>query len=184
MAMLRAALPSSSGPLSKENLLGDINPEDLEVPPVDPKPNKEKKDATKKRIRKPEVDNKRRPGTGRAKDLTEDLTAMLTSFAMPLYMYGMVNEKLLYDAYIITQNAPQLAEQLNALAQRNPAVHRALFAMMNGTDSALLLMTVANMAIPIAANHGLIPKQPAMMLGAPDPENFDLEAAQNEQASS
>jgi hypothetical protein len=135
---------------------------------------------SKRQPRQRTVDNKKRPATGRKADLTEDLTSMLASFAMPLFAFSAKNPKLAYDAYIITVNAEKTAVALNELARKNPIVHRVLHTMMTGTDSVMLLNAVANMAIPIAANHGLVPTGLATAMGAPDPESFNpLEAMQD-----
>lgn len=131
------------------------------------------------------VDNKTRPGKQTARtNLTEDLQTMFASFAMPLYAFSAAKPELAYDAHIILTNAPKMAEQLNDLAQRNPVVHRVLFAMMNGTDTMALTVTLSQVAVPILANHGVIPKATAGMFGAPDPEEFlENPASFNEDAA-
>lgn len=137
-----------------------------EIP--EPKPRKTKADKPKR-----EVDNKTRPAKQTARtNLTDDLQSMFASFAMPLFAFSAVRPELAYDAHIILENAPTLAKQLNDLAQRNPVVHRVLFAMMNGTDSVALAVTLSQVAVPILANHDVIPKATATMFGAPDPEEF------------
>lgn len=161
-AAIRALQSADSSPPS-ENLL---DPKDF---PKDAKPKKKDKAERPKR----EIDNKTRPGRQTARtDLTEDIQTMLASFAMPLFAFSARNPKLAYDANVIIKAAPDIAEQLNELAQRNPAVHRVLFAMMNGTDAMALGMTLSQVVIPILANHEIIPKQTASMFGAEDPDEF------------
>lgn len=149
---------------SKPNLL---DPSEFPEPP-EPKPRKDKA----KTERKP-VDNKSRPAKQTARtNLTQDLENMFASFAMPLFAFSAAKPELAYDAHIIISNAPELAKQLNELAQRNPIVHRVLFNLMNGTDSIMLVVTLSQIAVPILANHDVIPKATATMFGAPDPDEF------------
>jgi hypothetical protein len=100
---------------------------------------------------------------------------MFGSLALPLYAFSATKPALAYDAQIILNNAEELAKALNDLASRNPAVHRVLHLMMNGTDSMVLLTAVANIAIPIAANHGLLQPAMAELVGAPNPQEFAQE---------
>ena len=150
-----------------DDLMGDMQI------PDDPKPKRTKADKAKKPI-----DNTTRPGKQTARtNLTEDLQTMFASFAMPIYVMSAKKPELAYDAHIILTHAPQLAEQLNDLAQRNPVVHRVLFAMMNGADGLALTVTLSQVLVPILANHEIIPKPTAKMFGAPDPDEFMADPA-------
>jgi hypothetical protein len=73
------------------------------------------------------------------------------------------NPKLAYDAQVILENAEDMAKALNDLAQRNPAIYRALFYFTNASDFSAVLTIGMNMAIPIMVNHDVLP---AATLGA------------------
>lgn len=162
----------------EELLAGSPSSGEDEEPTPDPQPDKRK--PSRPRPTRKKVDNKTRPGGQTArKDLTQELTAMFSSMAMPLFMFGRQHPKLAYDSYVLLANAEELAKALNSLAQRNAVVHRVLFAMMNTTDSVVLLTALSNVAIPIAANHGLLPPQTAVAFNAPDPTTFDAMSAMN-----
>lgn len=171
MAEPTSPLPGLRSSLA-DSATGTTTDETVET---DPQPDKTTKPRRRSQPRERKIDNTKRPGGQTArKDLTEDLLAMFGSIAMPLFVFGANHPKLAYDAYVIMAKSDELAKALNALAQRNPAVHRMLFAMMNTTDSVVLLTAAANIAVPIAANHGLLPPAMAVTFGAPDPTTFDL----------
>ncbi len=85
------------------------------------------------------------------------------------------------DGQIIAAGAPRLAGELDALAGRNPAVHKWLSAMTEGGANLGLVLALSMIVVPILANHGLLPPEVAAMMGlasmlpeeaapAPEPE--------------
>ncbi len=128
--------------------------EELET---DPQPSK---DSGPRRRRKSAPRDKRTPktpGSGRKKDLTKDLTGAFGSIAIPMFALSQRNPKLAYDAQVILENAEDMAVALNDLAQRNPAIYRALFYFTNASDFSAALTIGMNMAIPIMVNHEVLP---------------------------
>lgn len=69
------------------------------------------------------------------------------------------------DAQIIEAGAPRLAEELDNLAQRNDLVYRWLEGLTTGTSNMSLLMAISAIAVPIMANHGMLPPQVAALMG-------------------
>ena len=123
-----------------------------EVAP-DPQPDKETRRKPRRRKVAPGEGGKKKnttiPGSGRRKDLTKDLTGAMGSIALPMFALSSRNPKLAYDAQVILENAEDMAKALNDLAQRNPAVYRALFYFINGSDMTAVLAASMNIAIPI-----------------------------------
>jgi hypothetical protein len=62
-----------------------------------------------------------------------------------------------FDGEVVAENAHELAESWHKLAQQNPAVKRALEAMMQTGAWSGVLMTSAAVLVPILQNHGAIP---------------------------
>lgn len=75
------------------------------------------------------------------------------------------------DFVIVTEQAAELARCLVKASERNKALRRALEMLVEGGDSVeLVTVVLGGIALPIAANHGLMPPGPAATLfGAPTP---------------
>lgn len=71
-----------------------------------------------------------------------------------------------YDGQVISEVAPRLTDDLMGMADRNPRVRAALESAVSLSENAGIGVTLMTLAIPIAANHGLIPK-PIGQMAAP-----------------
>lgn len=81
----------------------------------------------------------------------------------------MVDPRLLYDAEIIAGKADELAAELVALAEKSPPLYAALVSLVQASQWAKLGGLVVAIALPIAANHGLLPREAAALVDAPLP---------------
>lgn len=109
---------------------------------------------------------KRKTG-GKRQSLKQPLTDALTSLGVAVQL---VNG---YDGARIVAGAPQLAEALDELAKQDAAVHRALQRILTGSSWGGVVIAAMSIAVPIAANHQLIPPHTAAILGAPMPPAAD-----------
>lgn len=106
---------------------------------------------------------------GRKRSLTRPLTDLFVSIGA---MVSVVNQ---VDGQIIIEGAPRLAESLNAVAKDNPAVYKSLERMLTGSAWGGVFMASGAIAIPILANHGLLPFQlPGMESGDIPPADFPV----------
>lgn len=94
-----------------------------------------------------------KPKRGRGKSLKARLTELIGSVA------GLIMIVNPYDGQVISEVAPRLADDLDGIAQHNPRVKAALESAVSLAENAGIGATVAAIAIPIAANHGIIPRQ-------------------------
>lgn len=103
--------------------------------------------------------------------LRDPLAEMLNAGAGALVIYGTVrgDDRLVYDGGIVASNADRLTDTLVQLATENAAVLRALQALVTGSRVSALVGTLAAVAVPIAACHGLLPASAAQLVGAPPP---------------
>lgn len=100
---------------------------------------------------------------------TVDTTA--AAIAMAGAMKG--DKRLLYDAEIISGKSQDIANELVAAAEQNPALYRALVGLVKGSQWAKLSALVVSIVVPIAANHGALPRGMATMVGAPMPPEVE-----------
>jgi hypothetical protein len=77
------------------------------------------------------------------------------------------NPALQADGYTLAVHAPVLAEALNETAKQQPAVARALESIMKAGPYGAILGAVIPLVMQLAANHKVIPANPAM--GIHDP---------------
>ena len=113
-----------------------------------------------------------RPPRGRGRpSLKSRLSELVATIAGALTMGATMggSERIAYDGAVLAENADRIAEQLDRLAQNNPAVKRALESLLSFSDSADLVTTIGVVLIPIMANHGLLPTGAAVLVGAPEP---------------
>lgn len=111
--------------------------------------------------------------------LRDDLARTIDQLAGLLAIGAIANPKLAYDAQVIGTNSAALAAELVRQADRTPWLRRALEAVTGGADTARLVALVAGTALPIAANHGLLPAALVGLLvpGAPPIPTTDPDAA-------
>lgn len=128
-------------------------------PPADtaPKPPKAKR-TRKARTARPDTGptaQRRPPRVPRRKKLE----AMFGNVAISFMTMGLVrqNEVLANDGHIIMGGAADLAEALDQLGNENPRVGQVLDNLLTGSAWAGVATAVAAIAIPVAANHSLLP---------------------------
>lgn len=74
-----------------------------------------------------------------------------------------------YDGQRILENAERTADALIAAAKENDALRRALVALTTGTAWGQLAAALVPVVVPILANHGALPRETAVLVGAPIP---------------
>lgn len=117
---------------------------------------------TKPQDAKP-VQTRRRGGGGRKKNLKPDLEALFSGVGTMLCFAN------LYDGTVVLNNAERLAEVLNDAAKHNPKLYNALRMATETSSWTGVITATAMVAIPIAANHGLVPPATAQLVGAEMP---------------
>jgi hypothetical protein len=112
-------------------------------------------------------------------ELRKSLKGTLQSAAGALQLAGvMANPRLMYDAEVVANNADELATELVNVAEKNPAMYASLVALVKGSQWAKLGGLFVSIALPIAANHGLLPPETATLVGAePPPPREPIPAA-------
>lgn len=108
--------------------------------------------ATKSRSDTPPPKEPSKETRGRPPVLQKQLEEMFLAMSMGVAVVGDS-----FDGEVIAENAHELAESWHKLAQQNPAVKRALEAMMQTGAWSGVLMTSAAVLVPILQNHGVIP---------------------------
>jgi hypothetical protein len=118
-------------------------------------------------------------GTLTPAKLRDALAESIKSLAGALMLGGItVSPRLMYDAEIIAGKADELAAEVVAVAERNPAMYAALVTMVKGGQWAKLATLLVTVAVPILANHGILPAETAQLVGAePPPPREPAEAA-------
>lgn len=103
--------------------------------------------------------------------LRDPLAELLNAGAGALVIYGTMrgDDRLVYDGGVVAANVDRLTDALVQLGTENAAVLRALQALVTGSRVSALVGTVAAVAVPIAACHGLLPAGAAALVGAPLP---------------
>lgn len=89
----------------------------------------------------------------RKKNLTKPLTEFFTTIGT---MVTVVNHA---DGVAIINGSERLAESLNMVAKDNPTVYRNLERMLTGSAWGSVFVAAGAIALPIAANHNLLPFQ-------------------------
>lgn len=117
--------------------------------------------------RKGAAKSPRSSGTITPAALRKSLTETIRSTAGAMQIAGvMANPRLVYDAEILAGKAEELAAELVALAEKSPPMYAALVSLVKGSQWAKLGGLVVSIAVPIAANHGLLPLETATLVGA------------------
>lgn len=78
--------------------------------------------------------------------------------------------KLVFDGEVIVAKAGDLATELALLASKNPQLEKWLRQLLAGSDYGRTIMVVASVAVPILANHGVVPVELAAVFGTVPPE--------------
>lgn len=78
-----------------------------------------------------------------------------------------------YDGTVILQGTPRLAKSIGSLCEKNPKVRKNIERMLTGGSYGEVLLAGAFIAVPIMANHGLMPESVQAMYGRAIPEKPD-----------
>jgi hypothetical protein len=81
-----------------------------------------------------------------------------------------------YDGTVILQGTPQLAKALANLCDKNPKIKKNVERMLAGGTYGEVIIAAGLIAMPIMANHGLMPPSIRSLYGAAIPEKEDEEA--------
>lgn len=138
----------------------------ITVPPVTP-------DAKPRRTRRAKADTPPK-GTGaraRKPALAPRLTTSLVTIGT---LVGLINQ---FDGLAICNGAPAFAEALAEAAEENPKLKAGLERMLSVGTLGKTFAAGAAIGVPIAANHGLIPKSIGGLFGAAPPEGESAAAA-------
>lgn len=75
-----------------------------------------------------------------------------------------------YDATIIGTHTAEIAAELMKLAKKNPAVRSVVTALLRGAEASRFVVLLMAIAVPILANHGVLPPLaiPMLKIDAPD----------------
>lgn len=103
----------------------------------------------------------------RKKNLTKPLTDFFTSIGG---MVAVVNKA---DGIAIITGAEDLAKALNNVAKDNAVVYRNLERMLTGSAWGSVFVAAGAIALPIAANHNLLPFQIPGLTPEPTPANVE-----------
>lgn len=111
----------------------------------------------------------RKPRGGRPKSLKKPLEDLITSAGTTVALFNQV------DGIAIVNGATDLATALNNVAKDNPTVHKNLTRLVTGSAWGSVFVAVSAIALPIAANHNLLPFQiPGVAIPEPAVESADI----------
>lgn len=129
-----------------------------------------------------EPEPKRGPGRPSNKStyaqLRKEVQSTLDQLVGAGAMLSLVSPKLAYDVVVIGQQSELLAAELVRLAESTPWLDRALRSAVKARESGKLLVLFTSIAVPIMANHGLLPADAATLVGAPPPPQPDVDGNQ------
>ncbi len=168
--------------MAEEELTVDLEPEP-EPEPVPPRPRRKapkkkrpvseaQREAARRNIAKAQAarGGKAAPKAMTPAALRSSHRDTLKSASGALSVAGVIaSPRLVYDAEIIAAKADELAAELVAVAEKSPPLYAALVTLVKGSAWAKLGGLAVSIALPIMANHGLLPTETAMVVGAPLP---------------
>ncbi len=120
------------------------------------------KTKSKERASKPKTSKAKKP-IGRKRSLKKELGDFFGAIGMFVYVRDQ------YCGERIVAGAEKLAEELNDVAQKNDAVYRILEQLVTGSAYAGVGMAFGAIVVPILAHHKLLPRESALIFGAPLP---------------
>jgi len=124
------------------------------------KPGRPKGSKNRGPARSPRADAKPRPvGRPPKPQLKKVITGQVEQVGGLIVLAGAALQRpaLIVDGQIIAMRSEAVGAEIAAIAERNPAVKRALLRMTETAGIAQTIAVVASVALPIAANHGLVP---------------------------
>jgi len=80
--------------------------------------------------------------------------------ALPLTFYNH------YDSKIVLERSPAIVEACVAVAEQDEQFRKILLTLLTGSAYGQLALAVLMLAIPILANHGMLPPVAAVLVGA------------------
>ena len=114
---------------------------------------------------KSKTDGKKPAGNARGinatiKKVEDGMGGLIDSIAGSLIVAGAVggNPKLAYDGEVIAANRDRIVSELSDLARRNDRVRKVLLALIDSVGLGSLILVAAQVVVPIAVAHGIIPE--------------------------
>lgn len=113
----------------------------------------------------------RPPGRPKSVRLDDKLQELIGTVGGGLKVAGLVrgNPQMEYDGDIVLANAERLAKALEKAAQESPAVKRTLEMIVTTSTWGEVIGAVVAVGVPIMANHGVLPREAAPLMGADVP---------------
>ncbi len=90
-------------------------------------------------------------------DNIEDITGLAQLISIPLAIMGTSNDAYLADVVCINDSVPDIAEAIDAIAQRNERVQKVLTKAGQVGPYGMLLSALGPVIIQVMANHEMIP---------------------------
>lgn len=128
----------------------------------------------------------KKPG-GRKPNIYESTSQLCTAVGTGLVSAGTIRNdpKLTFDGAVFIANAPKVGEAFHDLAERNPQIKAMLEKAFTAGAWGSMFAAIGGIAIPIAANHKLIPPMvaaPFIPEGVVMPSDATIEAMRRAQA--
>jgi len=116
---------------------------------------------------------KRGPGRPPAPKLDQLLGEQFNHLAGALGVAAAISgsSKLAFDAEVIANNAEKLAQNIDKVTLNSPKLRKAMIGVCTSGAYMELAITVGSIAIPIMANHEMLPPQIAGLFGMPVPQH-------------
>lgn len=92
-------------------------------------------------------------GGGRTPKLDKELTEMVTYIGMMVMIFNQ------FDGMVVMQNAESTASAWAQLARTDKNVANVLNKLITGTAYSGVILATVKMAVPILANHGVVPPE-------------------------
>jgi hypothetical protein len=137
-----------------------------------PAGNEGKKDEPKPRGR-PKGSTNRVGASMSISKIEESLATQFTMIGTAVYAFNS------YDGTVILQGTPKLSAALANLCEKNPKVKKNIERMLAGGAYGEVIVAAAFIAIPIMANHGMMPPGIAALYGKAIPSEEEVEAKAN-----
>ena len=120
---------------------------------------------------------RKRRSSRKSTQLRGKLVELVTAIGTTLMVAGVAKPALGYDAGILIENADRIAGELVKMGERNENVAKALEALVTTSEYGGSLMVLGAVLLPILANHGILPREVASLVGAPlPPERSTVDA--------
>lgn len=133
---------------------------------IPPPISSDKDSPPKRRGRPPGSTNKHTMSVSRIEDALNEQFTLIGTVVTPFNQY---------DGMVIIQGTPRMAKALANLAEKNPKVKRNLERMLAGGSYGEVVLAAALIAVPIMANHDLMPPSIQQMYGKAIPDKEEAE---------